>query len=419
MAEGRKYNMEITVRWSSINNASTQFYGFASDVGKYAASIRTIANNLKISNKVKYEVRRSLVAKCDSLNNVQKKLRSMGSALNQSSNQYRNVENQIISNGKAQSILIQDKNENLLFTKGLLQIFEKIVTLNFFDINLINTLWKNVADLGTIGGCGIFGTGFASVINLIKNNTSFAFDGKGLLQSGSKTFTGNILGHDSSATASWDVLGGSFEKNITYTSDYDWKEKTGNLEGEAGFKGEIYAAKGGLEGNIGLFSGSVSGTVGKVETSGKVGFSLFEDGKFSPTLDAEVKAGCTVLEGSANVKYGTDDYNVHADANGKLFTASAEASGSVGVIRNDKGKIEYGAKGTVGAEAYVAEGKVSGGFNLFGIQVDVELKGKAGGAGVKAEGKATTGGVSGEIGLGLGVGGGVKINIDWSHFKLF
>lgn len=68
---------------------------------------------------------------------------------------------------------------------------------------------------------------------------------------------------------------------------------------------------------------------------------------------------------------------------------------------------------------YFSQGKVSGGFTIFGIKIDAGVTGKAGGAGVSAEGKVTTGGVSGKIGAGLGLGAGVEISIDWSNFSLW
>lgn len=65
----------------------------------------------------------------------------------------------------------------------------------------------------------------------------------------------------------------------------------------------------------------------------------------------------------------------------------------------------------------MAEGTVSGGFTIMGIKIKASVTGKAGGAGIGAEGRATTGGVSGEIKAGLGIGAGLKIDVDWSDFK--
>ena len=151
---------------------------------------------------------------------------------------------------------------------------------------------------------------------------------------------------------------------------------------------------------------------------------MYKDGKFSPTLDAKLKAEAAAAKGSAEAKVGTDEINGHIKGSGTLLGAEAEASGSVGKITykdetTGQTKTELGAKGKVGAEAYLAQGKVSGGFTIFGIKIDAGVTGKAGGAGVSAEGKVTTGGVSGKIGAGLGLGAGVEISIDWSNFSLW
>lgn len=76
-----------------------------------------------------------------------------------------------------------------------------------------------------------------------------------------------------------------------------------------------------------------------------------------------------------------------------------------------------GVKGKVGAEAYVVQGKVSGGITIFGVKIDVGIGGKAGGAGISAEGRFTNGSAKGKIGAGLGVGGELEIGIDWSNFS--
>ena len=61
--------------------------------------------------------------------------------------------------------------------------------------------------------------------------------------------------------------------------------------------------------------------------------------------------------------------------------------------------------------------KVSGGINIFGINIDGAISGHAGGAGVKVGTVIAPSSVSGEIGAGLGLGLGIKITIDWSKFK--
>lgn len=243
---------------------------------------------------------------------------------------------------------------------------------------------------------------------------------EGAVLAGSKTVSGSILGFDSTGTAEGDLVGGS----IKTKSQAKWKLEKGEAGIEKSIEAEGHLAKGKLKGNIGLLGGEVSGTVGSVGATGKVGATLFKDGKFSPTLDAKLKAEAAAVKGSAEGKIGTDEHNAHIKGSGTLLGAEAEASGSVGKITykdetTGQTKTEIGAKGKVGAEAYLAQGKVSGGFTIFGINIDAGIQGKAGGAGVTAEGKVTTGGVSGKIGAGLGLGAGLEISIDWSNFSLW
>lgn len=243
---------------------------------------------------------------------------------------------------------------------------------------------------------------------------------EGAVLGGKATTDGSVLGFDSSGSAEGDVIGGS----IKTKSSAKWNPGKGDAGIEKSVEAEGHLAKGKLKGNIGLVGGEVSGTVGTVGATGKIGATLYKDGKFSPTLDAKLKAEAAAAKGSAEAKIGTDEINGHIKGSGTLLGAEAEASGSVGKITykdetTGQTKTELGAKGKVGAEAYLAQGKVSGGFTIFGIKIDAGVTGKAGGAGVSAEGKVTTGGVSGKIGAGLGLGAGVEISIDWSNFSLW
>ena len=64
--------------------------------------------------------------------------------------------------------------------------------------------------------------------------------------------------------------------------------------------------------------------------------------------------------------------------------------------------------------ASLAEGKVEGGVTIFGIDIDVGVKGYAGAVGVEAGGSITTDGVTGSFGGALGFGGKLDVSIDWS-----
>lgn len=243
---------------------------------------------------------------------------------------------------------------------------------------------------------------------------------EGAVLSGSATASGEILGIGVSGKAEGDLIGGSIKTKSE--AKFDLENKDFGVEKSISAEGHL--AKGSLSGNVGVLGGKVEGTVGTVGATGKVGASLYKDGKLSPAIEAELKAKAAVAEGSAEVTVGNEEHNIHGNAEGTVLGAEAEASGGAGMITykdetTGKTKTDLGVQGKVSAEAYLAEGKVSGGFTLFGIDIDLGVSGKAGGAGVEAGGRVTTGGISGEIGAGLGLGLGLEISIDWSDFSLW
>lgn len=241
---------------------------------------------------------------------------------------------------------------------------------------------------------------------------------EGAVIEGAKTGSGEFLGFGTSGTAEGEIIGGS----IKTKSKAKWDIQKGDAGVEKSVEAEGHLAKGKLKGNIGLLGGEIGGSVGNVGATGKVGASLFKDGKFSPALEAKLKAEASAAKGDASLSVGNDEFDAHGKASGTLLGAEAEIGGSAGMITYKDGtstKTELGVKGKVGAEAYVAQGKLSGGFKIFGIKIDLGIEGKAGGAGVSAEGRVTTGGVSGKIGAGLGLGAGLELSIDWSNFSLW
>lgn len=203
----------------------------------------------------------------------------------------------------------------------------------------------------------------------------------------------------------------------------EWSPEKGNagatIKGSA--SGSLFT--GTMKAQNGLSSASGEIKVGNAAVSGEGKTQLFKDGKLSPEISAKVSGEVSAVKGKVETKNGTDDYNVHAKAEGELLGAKAEAKAGAGKITyKDQGgntKTGYGVEGSVGAEAYVAQGKVSGGFTIAGIKIGVSVSGKAGGAGVSAGGRVTTGGISGEIGAGLGLGAGIKLDVDWTDFVFF
>lgn len=241
----------------------------------------------------------------------------------------------------------------------------------------------------------------------------------GSVASGVLTKTGSVLGFQTSGTLEGNVIGGS----VSRKSKAKWDLQKKDAEFGENIEAEGHLAEGKASGNIGIASGSVKGSVVAAGATGTIGVSLYKDGKLSPSVKAKIKVEGAVAKGDAEAKVGNNENNIHAKASGSVLAGEAAAEGYAGKITykdetTGTTKTEWGLKGKVGAEAYVAQGKISGGFSICGIKVDIGVSGKAGGAGIAAEGRATTGGVKGKIDLGLGVGGGIEIGVDWSNFSL-
>lgn len=228
------------------------------------------------------------------------------------------------------------------------------------------------------------------------------------------------------AAAIGSTIGGSYSADfLGYSADGKIYNNWNITDGEFGLgaEGEVegHLASGEASGRFGLLNGSAGLSVGNAAVGGSIGATLFQNGSFRPSVNVGVEADASVLDGNASVSLGTDGNNIHADAEGSLLSANAHADAGVGYVTvkgaDGEDKTAFGVSATAGAEAYVAEGSVSGGFSFFGIDIDVGLEGKAGGAGVEAGGSITTNGVSGKIGAGIGIGGGLSISIDWSDFK--
>lgn len=238
--------------------------------------------------------------------------------------------------------------------------------------------------------------------------------------------TGAIGGIGVCGSASGELFGASYNTE-KYQAKVQWKQgedkawSSKELGVRASNEGEAHIAKGSIAGTIGYLSGKASGSVGKVSGKGSVGANLFKDGKLSPQLYLEGSLKGTVAEGKGEAAFGTENTNVHANAKGEVLTGEVKGDVQLGRITYEKNgkKIQAtGVKAEVGAEAYVATGSLSGGFTIFGIDIDIGVSGKAGGVGGKMGGYATTGGVKGTFSAGLGVGAGIDISIDWSNFNL-
>lgn len=299
-----------------------------------------------------------------------------------------------------------------------------------------SALAGKLAGVGLIAQGGGIGLGAAFLSDQAAAKTSLAEKGdsddtfskilkddwklEGALAGCSAAGTGQFLGLRTSGKAEGELIGGS----VKTESKAKWNIHKGDAGIEKSVKAEGHAAKGSLKGSIGALSGKIGGTVGNIGATGTIGATLYKDGKLTPGLQAKVKGEASVLKADGSVSLGNEAFDAHSKASGTLLGAEAEASGGIGVIRYEdtktgRTKSEFGVKGKVRAEAYAAQGKLSGGIKLFGIKIDAGISGKAGGAGLSAEGRLTTGGLSGKIGAGLGLGAGVELSIDWSECTLW
>lgn len=261
-------------------------------------------------------------------------------------------------------------------------------------------------------GIGAVATGFSN-----SDNTSSSYGWSGSFLSGSTERNVNLGNINISSQMEGELIGGS----LGSTAGFEWDKEKGNIGLSAGINAEGHLAKGSVSMSSGLMNGKVQGSVGNISAKGDVGISLFKDGEFSPKVEAGVSAKASVAEGSVEGSFGNDDYNAHVQAKGSFLSAEAKAEVGAGIITYEDStgatKSSIGVKGEVGAEAYFAEGTVSGGVTICGIKFDVGLTGKAGGAGIKAGGYATADNVGFDVGFGIGVGAGLSFDVDFSGFK--
>ena len=189
-----------------------------------------------------------------------------------------------------------------------------------------------------------------------------------------------------------------------------------HLKAEASAEGSVLKIKDDLQ--IGAMTNHLEVGILTASAVGAVSASIFnDDGLFSPSIQASASVEGSVVNIQDQFRYGNDEVNIHAEREADLLYGKAEASGAAGVFTetDDSGNTvtKIGVKGEAGAEAYLAQGTVSGGFELFGLKINLSATGKVGGAGVTAGGEVTTGGVSGSFGIGLLAGLELGFSIEW------
>lgn len=241
---------------------------------------------------------------------------------------------------------------------------------------------------------------------------------KGSVLSGELSKEGEFLGFDTAGKIAGTILTGEagIKSKMSWKfkdDDGNWNFKSWGLSTTASASGAI--ATGEAEGNIGYLHGKVAGKALTGAVQGEAKCTLYDDGKLNPSLSVGVKAEGSVLQGEAEAGFGTDQYGVFVKADGDVLHAEAEAKAGIGYIGTDKkGNSVYGASAEASAMASVAQGKVKGGITMFGIDIDVGVKGYAVAAGVEAGGSISTKGVKANFSGALGLGAGLDISVDWS-----
>lgn len=254
-------------------------------------------------------------------------------------------------------------------------------------------------------------SGFAKFINnKLKVN--------GAVLSGELSGDGEFLGVNTAGKIGGTILSGEagIKSRMSWKfkdDDGNWDFKSWGLSTTASASGAV--ATGEVEGNFGYLHGEAEGKFLTGAVKGEAKCTLFDDGKFNPSLSLGASAEGSVLQGEAEVGFGTNQYGVFAKADGDFLHAEAEAKAGIGFIGTDKkGNSIYGASAEASAMASVAQGKVKGGITVFGIDIDVGVKGYAVAAGVEAGGSVSTNGVKANFSGALGLGAGLDISVDWS-----
>lgn len=190
----------------------------------------------------------------------------------------------------------------------------------------------------------------------------------------------------------------------------------GNLEVYAKAEASAHALKGEFEQERlwGLDKFKATGEVLSADVEGKAYASLQHNGIWMPGAGVEAEATAAVAKGEVEETIGVEKYNIKGGAEGYVLGAEAEAEAKVGVIQED-GEVSYGVSASAEAGAYLAKGEVTGGFTLFGIEIEGTLGGNVG-VGVEAGGAVTTDSLNISAGLSAFLGVNVELEIDWSNF---
>ncbi len=174
--------------------------------------------------------------------------------------------------------------------------------------------------------------------------------------------------------------------------------------------------------------GYMSAKLGNLNATGKLALSLFKEGKVRPELLAEGNITAAALksevggEAKLNVgewgKIGRNILGVAGKASAAVATAYAKGSAKVGKWVSKKGVERTGLKFGGKAGTNLFEGKADASFTVLGLKVKLAVSGSVG-FGAEFGIKSTGTGGSFSIGGALGLGGGLKISLDWAEMTKY
>lgn len=379
---------DLRVDWNQMQLCADSFSNCQTALKRCIDTVTQTKNHLQWQLRIQMDITAGLNRSVRRMETLQNSMRQMSAVLQKSAEDYRRTEIQIATG----------QSNPMIGCMFLPEIFE--------------TLGSSAGSFSGGGGFGGGGGGAG-----IRGGTDGSNLWSGALFTGGVAVGSSLFGLQTSGGASYELFGGS----VDTVGKATWKIEEGELNAKCGITAGGHAVQGTIEGSVGNRTGSLTGEFLTGSVTGAIGVGLMRDGVFAPSLQGEVKAEGSVLHGEAKYQNGTEDFNVHTNAEGSILTGEVGAKGGIGVITEElpDGRVEtyYGVEGKVSAEGYVFQGEVSTGFTLFGIKVDASIEGNALGAGFEAGGKITANGASGKIGAGLGVGGGVEISVDWSDFE--
>lgn len=171
------------------------------------------------------------------------------------------------------------------------------------------------------------------------------------------------------------------------------------------------------EGSYGVASGSynVSALNGYAEAGVYAGiFTYDKDGKkkFTPGIGANAGVGVSAFSAEAEGTIGDEYFNVHGNVSAEVLSAKADAEVNVGLYDKD-GNLNPQLSAGVSAEAMVAKASAMAGATIAGTAVNVTGSASFG-IGAHADIGLRDGKLSVDVGAALGVGLGVKFDVDFS-----